>query len=52
MDNVTISAVVFSELLRKAERVDAVERLAKTSPVLMASDVLAILGIEKEKNYV
>ena len=46
---VTISTGAFTDLIRKAEKIDAVKRIYDRSGYLCTDDVLAILEIEKKE---
>lgn len=50
MENITveISVECFVELVKKAERVDTLKRLAAADQYLTVSDILAVLGIERK----
>lgn len=49
-DRVDIPVAVFSELVRESEKIKAVERYANSNKYAVASDILAILGIERAEN--
>ena len=48
-EQITISKMVFVELVKKVERIETVRRVYSTSGYICTDDILAILGIEKKE---
>ena len=49
MDTITITLNHFTELVKKAERIEAVKRMFDREDYVSAEDIQAVLNIEVEK---